>query len=195
MTGVQTCALPISAFGQIDGVCIDAGQCANNGSTEPLYRFVGDRTERAYLIDAWERIRGWLEERDFRLRFPEWSCGPDAAACEAQSDAEACGQLGCFWAPAVRVGITEADRCLGWEPAPMALCLAPNPYYLINESGNSFEGSSVRRFYYETEAGFHVVELTVSDYARFHSAGQIGPGSSWGDCHPYTGAQVCACGD
>ena len=184
-----------AAFAHVGSTCIEAGECANNGSTERLFRLVEGHTETAYLIDAWERIRGWLEERNFLLRFPEWSCGPDPAACEAQTDADECGRMGCFWAPAVRVGITEADRCLGWEPEPVALCLAPNPYLFITETGNSFEGSVVRRFYYETAAGFHVVELTASQYARFHSAGQIGPGSSWGECHPYTGAQVCACGD
>jgi len=183
-----------AAFSPAGAVCIEAGESVNNGTMQ-LYRLVDGHTEYAYLSNAYERIRGWLERQDFLLRFPEWSCGPDPAACEAQTDADECGRLGCFWAPAVRVGITEADRCLGWGPEPVALCLAPNPYLVISETGNSFEGSVVRRFYYETSVGFHVVELTVSPYARFHSAGQIGPGSSWGECHPYTGAQVCACGD
>ncbi len=184
-----------AAFTQVGGTCLEAGECMNNGATDPLYRLVDGRTEIAHLIDAWERIRGWLEERDFFLRFPEWSCGPEPAACEAQTDADACGRLGCFWAPSVRVGITEADQCLGWEPQPVALCLAPHPYLVFSEAGNSFHGSVVRRFFYETESGHRVLELAVSDSAKFRSTDQVAVGSDWGVCRSSTTAPVCACGD
>lgn len=184
-----------AAFAKTDSACIEAGQCMNNGSTEQLYRLVNGHTETAILIDAYERIRGWLEGREFFLRFPAWSCGPEPAACEAQHDAEACGRLGCFWAPGVRIGITEADRCLGWEPEPVSLCLTPNPHYYVDETGNSFQGSYVRRFFYETESGYRLLELAVSDSAQFRSSDSIPEQASWGTCRSSTTAPVCACGD
>ncbi len=81
-----------AAFGPGGSICLAAGESVNN-STMEIYRKADSGTDYAFLGNGYMWLLGWMGLNQYIETYGPWSCGPEPASCEAQTDRAGCERL------------------------------------------------------------------------------------------------------